>query len=311
MKTKYTLTLIALFTIIGGINAQFAQEGTRWIYHFNTFGWDSNPKTQSYKEVISLKDDTLWEGRTASYLNHLFGCIYGSRFVANSADNDTVFFWDKHALEYKVLYNFRADVGDEWKYEKPLNSELYLGDSIKTKVIEKQDTVINGELLRLYKCEYSTIYDHQPEQGWIVYKKSTVIERFGDVNYMFGFDNFHHEGCEEYYLGGFRCFYDPLLDWVKLDTITDCYEEKVIIGVSEPKVSALSVFPNPSTDIIYFKVNNQHPVYYTLKDITGKQVFSGLLQNDYLSIAHLPNGVYLLQLTENGNLIHYSKVVKM
>lgn len=60
----------------------------------------------------------------------------------------------------------------------------------------------------------------------------------------------------------------------------------------------LLVFPNPTSDIVYLKLEKEvaHPVPYELIDAQGKILKTGLLkQETKLSIAGLPNGNYFIR----------------
>ena len=83
-----------------------------------------------------------------------------------------------------------------------------------------------------------------------------------------------------------------------------------LAGVPETtQVSAISVYPNPATDIVNITADNTPPARYTLSDMLGRecrrgQVHSGTSQVD---IRDLPPGAYVLRISNTGNVF---KIVK-
>lgn len=68
------------------------------------------------------------------------------------------------------------------------------------------------------------------------------------------------------------------------------------------EVAKFTVFPNPTADIInVIGFNETKKVTYELFTIDGKQIKNGTLQNAQLHLSELPKGLYLLQLTSEGN----------
>ncbi len=79
------------------------------------------------------------------------------------------------------------------------------------------------------------------------------------------------------------------------------YEAEHGLINNEYQVKELSVFPNPSTDIIYINNNNLDRASYTIINATGKIVITGNLQRDTgIDVSKLTTGMYILKL-DNGN----------
>lgn len=70
-----------------------------------------------------------------------------------------------------------------------------------------------------------------------------------------------------------------------------------LANINELTASDLSIFPNPSADLIKF--DNVSAENYSIINSDGKTVCSGKLINNEVSIAHLVSGMYFIQLNNN------------
>jgi len=72
------------------------------------------------------------------------------------------------------------------------------------------------------------------------------------------------------------------------------------LGVDEAIVEAnVSIYPNPSSNIIYVVTNQSSSVDYVLYDMNGKIIFMGQVENNsMIDISVLEKGIYLIQIPE-------------
>ena len=98
------------------------------------------------------------------------------------------------------------------------------------------------------------------------------------------------------------------------------YSKKVRINILDTEVSTthqsiengISVYPNPANENITINLNNSKADKLEISDITGKIVFSSnaIKVNQILNISHLKQGIYILKLIENENIIFTEKFIK-
>ncbi|MFT5764921.1 MAG: hypothetical protein ACI8X3_002355, partial [Saprospiraceae bacterium] len=71
--------------------------------------------------------------------------------------------------------------------------------------------------------------------------------------------------------------------------------------------SSLNIFPNPSSDIVYIRLENthSHKVSLEIRDINGRPVFTQLYEltkgqtfNEILSLSAYPKGAYIITLND-------------
>ncbi|MCU0441076.1 MAG: T9SS type A sorting domain-containing protein [Bacteroidia bacterium] len=72
---------------------------------------------------------------------------------------------------------------------------------------------------------------------------------------------------------------------------------------SASKITNVSVYPNPATDMVYIQTELASTAQITLLDITGKEMISQQIDaaNNGVSVASLPAGMYLLVVTQNNS----------
>lgn len=79
------------------------------------------------------------------------------------------------------------------------------------------------------------------------------------------------------------------------------------IGIEKYQTTNISVFPNPTCDVIYFEGSNGS--VFEIFDANGKKMKDGILATNNIDIRDLPQGSYYLKI-HSAKSIEYSKVVK-
>lgn len=88
------------------------------------------------------------------------------------------------------------------------------------------------------------------------------------------------------------------------------YETVAGASLNENTLSKVSIYPNPTNDILNFKTSSNKKLTYTFKDLTGKTVMTGTLKDsNEISIAPLKSGIYILNLVDGTNQRQF-KIVK-
>lgn len=79
--------------------------------------------------------------------------------------------------------------------------------------------------------------------------------------------------------------------------------------IKKETLSNLTTYPNPVSDKLTVDVKNQQVESFKLFNILGKQVMQSRLNNNVISITHLPKGMYILQLKTNKTTLT-KKIIK-
>lgn len=81
------------------------------------------------------------------------------------------------------------------------------------------------------------------------------------------------------------------------------------VSTKNPKISNLEIFPNPVTDILEIRVENESISNIQLFSIDGKMIQSSF-SNNKLNISNLTTGVYFIKIATSSGLNFIEKIVK-
>jgi hypothetical protein len=91
------------------------------------------------------------------------------------------------------------------------------------------------------------------------------------------------------------------------------YEISITVGINETSINLeLSVYPNPTTNYLTLKVEDNANLSYQLFDLQGKVLESKKLQSTStnINLEAQPKAIYFLRVTKNGTAIKTFKIIK-
>jgi hypothetical protein len=89
--------------------------------------------------------------------------------------------------------------------------------------------------------------------------------------------------------------------------------EITVLGINDPIFSAaLSVYPNPTSDLLTLKVEKTEGLTIQLYDLQGKVITSKTVNSTStnISLEAQPNAIYFLKVTKNNQVVKTFKVIK-
>ncbi len=304
---KLTFTLAIAF-MISSLNAQFAPEGATWHYG-EGFAFSGNI---DYMKFVA-EGDTIIEGVTCQKIRKYgqVACLGRPSTEFTYESEGIVYYYNPHHSEFEILYDFTAEPGDTWTmftYEP--------GDTSENEVtvhIDSVDTVIlNGvELKRMYAL-YQYDFPAWPG-GPNHWRTEVLIERLGNIGYMFNLHNQTLFVCDGNYSTGLRCYEDEDFGLYETGNADSCEYVFIWTSVSEvDKNNLISIYPNPVSQTLFIDAAPEvAPATYILSDITGRTIQKGTLNNNEIELGTIPEGIYLLQFyAADHTLLVTKKMVK-
>ncbi|WP_426473707.1 T9SS type A sorting domain-containing protein [Chryseobacterium balustinum] len=68
-----------------------------------------------------------------------------------------------------------------------------------------------------------------------------------------------------------------------------------VLGVSELEKDNVKIYPNPTADLVYVKLNSRSNIESAeIYDLSGKLVLKTKLESDKIDLRNLPQGVYMI-----------------
>lgn len=300
---KVVFTVIIVISSITFYGQEFAPVGAEWYYNEQfAFSGDIN-----YIKFTSEKD-TLIYGKNCKKISkrHKIRCNDRPNNEYLYTSNDTVYFLDTIFNEFQILYILNAQPSEYWIIKvKDEEQEI---DSITITVDSISTTQINGQNLRTL---YVT-YDKDDENMPYTYS-SMIIEKIGDVKYMFNWYPWSNVACDANYTSGLRCYQDSDIGLYSTGIVDSCDYVYVWTGIDNVEsLAQIELFPNPAQDFVEIKIAD-FPYFSTeLFDLNGKLLLSGktLDSNLKLDLSQIEKGIYVVLVKHNNKIIGCKKMIK-
>lgn len=310
MKRLYYLFAL-LFLLPAGMNAQveFAPLGATWHYEYqpDVFQFD----LREYWKVTA-ESEVQVGGKTGKQLiieaqDQYIGQWTDTLLVWQ--EGQQVFFYEQDSLY--LLYDFGLETGDTLEVNIPdiryYNDPAVCGDFPHEPLHLRVDSTgtldVNGELRKTLFFEYlnspGTFFDF----------RGPVIEGIGSFHFIAvpcEVDVF-----EGGYFTGLRCYEDSQVGLYKrvdyacdsVGLITHIHTE----NIDRQALLGLSLFPNPASEVLRIETSHEFATLRIL-DLHGR-VLSQQPFSPSLKVAHLPEGIYLLQLVDADGRFWVEKIV--
>ena len=220
------------------------------------------------KVKVIIKTNTLYDLRT-NQTTHEY--IY--------EENNKVYWWNKTLQEFTVLYDFGANVGDEWTITAGNNSVTVHVDDVgylvkdarwfKAMIISDANDIFSGTVV----CGIGHLTSFFPEQ---------LLENKGEFD-----------------VDGIRCYWnDDILLYKEDDTDCDAVYNQWHSVNETIAGNGIVVYPNPSYDFIFVKTCHGASLQseYHITNVLGETVVSGKIasENQQINVSSLPEGMYFI-----------------
>jgi len=293
------------FTItILGLNAQFAPEGAIW-YYGEAYAFSPNT---GYMHFVA-EGDTIIQGTTCQKIRKYgkVGCLGRPWMEFTYEDSATVYYYNPHHDAFEILYDFTAESGDSWtvySYDYDGTDE----DTISV-IVDSVDVInINGFDLKRMFVHYNG-FSLLPFPGYEFSIPTILIERIGDLYYMFNFWPSTYQVCDGNGSTGLRCYEDLTLGLYDTGIAESC----TYTGILEiDKNNRIKTYPNPVSEIVIIESDLAISIKkYIIRDLSGQIVQRGFISTNEIQLKHTNAGVYILEFYSNKDeLLSLNKFVK-
>lgn len=300
---KIVLTVIIAISTITFYGQDFAPIGAEWYYNEEfAFSGDIN-----YIKFTSEKD-TLIFGENCKKITkrHKIVCNDRPEIEYLLSRNDTVFFLDTIFNEFQILYVFNATATDSWIVK--IKDEEQEIDTLTITVDSVSTTQINGHDLKTLYVTYDKDDENMPETY-----TSTIIEKIGDVKYMFNWYPWSNIACDGNYTSGLRCYQDSDIGLYSTGIADSCDYVYIWTGIDNLESSdQIEMFPNPAQDFVEIIAKDYSSYTIDLFDLNGSLLKSDKAfdSNLKLDLTPINKGVYVIRFQNNNQIIGYKKLIK-
>lgn len=295
--------MVLSFSAIVFYAQEFAPVGAEWYYDESyAFSGDID-----YIKFTSEKD-TLINNQLCKKITKRHKILCNDRPYTEYvyASNDTVYFLDTIFNEFQVLYVFSADPLDSWIIK--VKDEDHEIDTVSITVNSVSTIEINGQDLRALDVTYFKNDEQRPES-----RTSTIIEKIGDIEYMFNWYPWSTLACDGNISNGLRCYQDSEIGLYSSGIRDSCEYTYIWTGVFEIEESNLfHLYPNPAQDYTMLEIESMRKYLIEIFDSNGKLIKSKMSEDSTccLDLSLIENGYYLIRISKNNQLIGYKKLIK-
>lgn len=246
--------------------------GTEWYYEITN---DNGSVTYQYLECAA---DTTINDQPIHILVRINTLYDKSEVITHEyiyEENNKVYWWNKTLGEFTTLYDFGAEVGDEW--------EIKVGTQTIPVHVDAAQTVT-------YKSqEYKMLSISDPDDIFT----GDIICGIGHLTSFFP-EKLMNKG---YRVENIRCFWqDGELVYQNGDQDCDEIYEQHHLGVDEIDAeNGFAVYPNPSHDVLYVLSDNIYSEY-RVTNMMGQTLMIGEItsENQMIAVSSLPKGIYFI-----------------
>ena len=279
--------LLLIFLVFFLTNANYAQDfgavGTEWYYRWQKSG------SLIYKHFESVKD-TIIQGK----VTHKIEEDRGLENLYVYQNGDTVFRYSFYQNKFHRFLYFNVTQGDTLIFDTDIVTGI---NSYRMMVDTTFFINIDGLTLQQYKVTAIDAFRYTPSSN------EYICDRIGSLDYMFVSNGFTLGDISS----PLRCFNDALIDTNY--TTLPCNDVQYV-SIQEPDIlDNITLYPNPTQDIVTLSAAETTIVAVQLFDINGKEIEMNINPQNQFSMRSLTKGIYLLKIeTMQGSIT--KKLVK-
>lgn len=301
MKSGFLISF-AFFISLQIFGQDFAPIGAKWYYSECFFDW--RPIDIDYLSITAVKD-TLIQNVMCRKLSkrHKPSCSNRPIDEYVFSRNDSVFFYDQAFDEFQLLYDFNAVKYDLWIIK------VKNGNQQTDTVLVSVDSI---STIRLNETDLKKLYVTYSKNKDFYLRHSIIIEKLGEMGYMFGSPWTTSQTCDGNSSQGLRCYQDNEFGVYSTGIASSCDYIHVWTDIStKESVSNIKIYPNPTQGIIDIISSNNYNSIIIITDILGKPIFQKKINiPTQLDLSLYPKGLYFLTIQQNYNTIFNTKIIK-
>jgi len=288
MKTNFILFAICFFITINLQAQDFSPIGAKWHFQENFF-FNGN------FDVITAEciGDTIINNISCRIIKKSkTSCdVPLSNDFYLSQDSNKISLYDPERDTFDMMIDFDAEVGDSWSFYQ--SYALFIDEKIVEVYVDSISYFFTSpaDSLRIQHVTLTNINQNHSVP-------TTIIEKIGFEKALLPYD--FTTLCDGNY-EQIRCYEDSNIGLVTFDTIA-C---DLIFTSTENFVesSDLNIFPNPTSDKLFFKTKELQLESVQVFSLEGKLMNEYSLEQSEIDVSYLERGLYVLKIKTGQGLV--------
>lgn len=287
MKAFFTLCLCAPLWVWGQDLTWF-ETGSSWIYNYQTV---SGPEQFQAEFQIS---ETVFAGKDCFKMevigDYPFLCTPFDAPIYLYASNDSVFLGMEVSGNFRLAYNFNAEVGDFWDYQLPI-SEVAV-DFFRVHVIAVDNVMMDGNEVKEMVLTYQSMFTAPHVE---IFPEEIIVRQFlGSTNGFF-LPLGHLLACDAETSIALQCFNSPSINYSNPE-FGSCFLSTQTVNDPE----SILIYPNPASDYINIKMAINTESRIRIFQLDGKLVFNQSMNSgsERINLPKLSSGMYIVEISD-------------
>lgn len=302
MKKHFTLIALFIFSVI--LNAQnpylpLLEDGKQWNYRI-AYG------NQVFTDSMSITGDTLIDGQLYKKVINDWASMDSLLLLREDTTARQVYFL-LDSTEY-LLYDFSLELGDTVTIYSTLPGNGDLNFNPLQVTVSLVDTIVDLNNISRKRLWLNI----PPTPSFFI--AGPWVEGIGGETGFVPISNNISIALTPTLL----CAWSDGVQIYTNDSFDSCYYRWIGVETFSNHVSHLKTYPNPTNDVLHvsFTVDNGEPCTVLIRDLQGKTLREEPMQNNgneqmaRLELQDLPNGMYLLEIRNQGRLVEKAKIAK-
>ena len=197
-------------------------------------------------------------------------------------EDGKVYWWNKTTEEFTILYDFWANVGDEWDIK--VGSESI---TIHVNAIDDSYEYNNMNYRALYITDINDIFS------------GTIICGIGHLTSFFP-EKLMRQG-KRFRVEGLRCYWrNGILAYKNGERDCDEIYQQYHNSILDPDENCFAVYPNPANNVLFVETQNfaslQTTTEYRITNLMGQTLLQGHItaETQQIDVKNLPAGLYFI-----------------
>lgn len=265
---KFKILLVILI-INFNANQLFCQDilvtGAEW--HYSTFVWGNG---STFFNSFKIIGDSIISGTPCKVIERdVLTCDWRGKYEYVYKDDGKLFYFEETIEEFRMLYDFNAEVGDTVHVNYWPNFLLQNPDSIDWSFYMIVDSISILDYGTTNLKQFHVTYSENQSYG-----QKIIVEDIGSLINLFHF--FEDGFCHGSYNTDLRCFNHPDYGLIQFGNV-ECEYVNIVNGLNvSPELVEIEIWPVPFSDKINIKIEenagvNRIAIYNVLGEIVFQQ----------------------------------------